>query len=401
METEPSARTGRALTIGYFGSFLVFGMGVASLGPALPALAGHTGSTPSGISWLFTAVGAGYLLGSLASGILFARLPGHWVLGAVLVLMSAMAALIPIAASLWLLALLFLFFGVAQGIVEVGCNTLLLWVHTDHPGPYMNALHFFFGAGALLAPAGIAMSTSATGDLAWFYWLFALLVLPVAAWLLVLPSPVRSGRRDSKGWAAGSALLVAFAALFLFLYAGVEHSFAGWIPSYAQAMDVAGASGGALFASAFWAAITAGRLLAVPASVRFKPQGIVTVALIGCLISVGAVLLWPGLAWVLWLGTLGLGLSLAAIVPTTLALMGRRIGTTSQATALYFVGMGAGKMTVPRTIGQLFEGVGPESLFVVLGLALVAASGLFAILCTIKAPTPGKAPSTGPVTARH
>jgi FHS family Na+ dependent glucose MFS transporter 1 len=317
----------------------------------------------------------------------------------VLVLMSATAALIPIATSLRLLTLLFLFFGVAQGIVEVGCNTLLLWVHTEHAGPFMNALHFFFGAGALLAPVGIALATSATGDLAWFYWLFALLVLPVAAWLLVLPSPRRYGGQTSKAWTAGSALLVALAALFLFLYAGVEHSFAGWIPSYAQAMHVAGASGAALFASAFWAAITAGRLLAVPVSARFRPQAIVSAALGGCLISVGIVLLLPGLAWVLWLGTLGLGLSLAAIVPTTLALMGQRVGTTSQATALYFVGMGAGKMTVPRTIGQLFVGMGPQSLFVVLGLALMAASGLFAALCTVKAPTPGKAPGPGPLAA--
>jgi len=397
MNTEPSRRTRIAQTVGYFGSFLVFGMGVAALGPALPTLAKHTGSTPSEISWVFSTVGAGYLLGSLVSGRLFDRLPGHWALGAVLVLMAGMATLIPFATSLWLLTLLFFFFGVAQGIVEVGCNTLLLWVHRDHAGPFMNALHFFFGAGALLAPAGIALTTSATGDVAWFFWGFALLVLPVAAWLLVLPSPERSGRRASRSWAAGSALLVALTAIFLFLYAGVEHSFAGWIPSYVQAMQMANASGAALFASAFWASITLGRLLAVPASARFKPQTIVTAALVGCLISVGVVLLWPSSTPVLWLGTLGLGLSLASIVPTTLALMGRRIGATSQATSWYFVGMGAGKMTVPRTIGQLFESVGPQSLFVVIGLVLVAASALFGALCSVKTPATGQAPSRGPL----
>ena len=118
-----------------------------------------------------------------------------------------------------------------------------------------------------------------------------------------------------------------------------------------------------------------------PATYRpssFRPQAIVGTALLGALASVGAVLLFPGLHWLLWLGTVGLGLSLAAIVPTTLALIGRRIGATSQATAWFFVGLGAGKMTIPWTIGQFFESAGPQTLFVVMGLVLVVALALFA-----------------------
>jgi FHS family Na+ dependent glucose MFS transporter 1 len=386
MRTEATMRTRTAQTISYFGAFLVFGMGVAALGPALPSLAGQSGSTLSRISLIFATAAAGYLLGSLAAGRLFDRLPGHWVLAGVLALMAGMAALIPIAGSLWLLTLIFFFFGIAQGIVEVGCNTLLLWVHTDHAGPFMNALHFFFGVGALLAPLGIALANSATGHLAWFFWLFALLVLPVAVWLLLLPSPPPSKEQAARSSPPGSSLLVLLVALFFFLYAGVEHSFGGWIPSYAQAMEIAGKSGAAYFASAFWASLTVGRLLAVPASARFKPQPIVAASLVGALISVALVLVWPGQASVLWLATLGLGLSLAAIVPTTLALVGRRIGTTSQATAWFFVGLGTGKMTIPWMIGQFFESAGPQSLFVVMGLVLLAALGLFAGLGAVKTP---------------
>ena len=385
-DTVISGKARTAPTIGYFGSFLILGMGVAALGPALPALAEQAGSTLSQISVVFSAAAAGYLLGALASGTLFDRLPGHWVLGAVLGLMAGMAALIPVAGSLLLLTLLFFAFGVGQGIVEVGSNTLMLWAHTDHAGPFMNGLHSFFGVGALLAPLGIALAVSATAELAWFFWLFALLMLPVAGLLLVLPSPRQPPRQASSGRPRGSTLLVGLVALFFFLYAGVEHSFGGWIPSYAQALGMASASGAAYFASAFWASLTVGRLLAVPATARFRPQAIVAASLVGCLISVAAVLLWPGHAWLLWLGTLGLGLSLAAIVPTTLALVGRRIGATSQATAFFFVGLGAGKMTLPWTIGQFFESAGPRSLFIVMGLVLLAAVGLFAGLGAVKTP---------------
>jgi len=385
---EPSGKTRTAQTIGYFLAFLVFGMGVAALGPALPSLAEHTGSTLSRISLVFTTNAAGYLLGCLVGGRLFDRLPGHRVLAAVLLLMACMAILIAMAGSLWLLALLFLLFGLGQGIVEVGANTLLLWVHTNHAGPFMNALHFFFGVGALLAPVGIALATSATGYVAWFFWIFALLVLPLAAWMLVVPSPQRDPgpASPSSPTRRSTYAVVALVALFFFLYAGVEQGFGGWIPSYAQAVQMAGKSSAAYFASAFWASLTAGRLLAVPASARFRPQSIVVAGLLGSLASAAIVLLWPGEAWVLWVATIGLGLFLAAIVPTTLALLERRIGATSQMTAWYFVGLGAGIMSLPWAIGQFFESAGPRSLFVVIGLVLVAAVGLFSLLGAVRTP---------------
>ncbi len=377
-----------AQTIGYSGTFLVFGMGVAALGPALPVLSRNTGSSLSQVSLVFATVAAGYLLGVLAGGRLFALVPGHRVLGGVLALMAGMAALIPVASNVWLLGALFLLFGLAQGIVEVGTNTLLLWVQTGRTVPFVNALHFFFGLGALVAPAGIALAMSKAESLAWFFWPFALLVLPVATWLLVLPSPSRPGVSAPGSRLKGSPLVVVLVAFFFFLYGGAEHSFGGWIPTYARAVHAADAAGADFFASAFWASITAGRLLAVSASTRFGPRAIVVAALLGSLAAVAPVLLWPGRAWLLWLGTLGLGLALAAIVPTTLALAGGRIGVTSQATAWYFVGLGAGGMTIPWTIGQLFESTGPQSLFVVILLVLLASLGVFAGLAADRAPVP-------------
>lgn len=383
-------RTRAALTAGYFATFVVFGMGVSALGPALPSLAQNTGSTLSRVSAIITAGASGFLLGALAGGRLFARLPGHWVLGGVLALTAGAAALIPVASSLWLLTLLFLLLGTAQGLVEVGGNSLILWVHADRPGPYVNALHFFFGVGALLAPAGVALALSATGKVAWFYWAFALLALAVTGLILALPSPRRPEEggdvRGGRGLARSAALLVALAALFYLLYAGIEHGFGDWIASYAQVRKMASAARAALLVSAFWAAITAGRFLAVPVSARVPPHTILAAALVGALLSVAVVLVWPSVGWVLWLGTVGLGLSLAPIFPTMLALMGRRAGVSAQAASWYFAGSGVGKMTVPWTIGQLLESAGPQSLFVVVGLLLVAALVLFAVLNGIQAP---------------
>ncbi len=49
----------------------------AALGPTLPGLAGHTGSSVQQISYLFTACSLGYLIGSFGGGRLYDHLPGH------------------------------------------------------------------------------------------------------------------------------------------------------------------------------------------------------------------------------------------------------------------------------------------------------------------------------------
>jgi hypothetical protein len=33
--------------------------------------------------------------------------------------------------------------GMAEGALDVGGNTLLVWVHQEKVGPFMNGLHFF------------------------------------------------------------------------------------------------------------------------------------------------------------------------------------------------------------------------------------------------------------------
>jgi hypothetical protein len=52
-------------------------------------------------------------------------------------------------------------------------------------------------------------------------------------------------------------------------------------------------------------------------------------------------------------------------------------------------------MTIPWTIGQFFESVGPQSLFEVMGLLLVTALGLFAALNAVKTPPRGQATTSG------
>jgi len=163
---------------GYYAAFIALGLFGASMGPTLPYLAQHTGTRLSEISFLFTARAMGYLLGSLISGRLYDRLPGHRVIAGVLLLMAVMMAIVPTVPILWLLAIVLLVLGMGEGGLDVGGNTLLVWVYQDKVSPFMNALHFFFGVGAFISPIIVAQAVLLRGDITAAYWALALLMLP-------------------------------------------------------------------------------------------------------------------------------------------------------------------------------------------------------------------------------
>ncbi len=367
-------------TIGYYVAFTALGLEAAILGPTLPGLAENTHSSLSEISAVFAASSLGYLLGSLLGGRLYDRAPGHPVMATVLVTMAGMLALVPLISVLWLLPAAWVVLGAAAGVLDVGGNTLLVWVHGRRLGPFMNALHFFFGAGAFISPIIVAQTVSASGDIAWSYWALALLALPGAFWLLRVPSPAaRRDRRDDSESQANH-LLPALIAVFLFLYVGAEVAFSGWIFTYAVASGACGEAAAAHLTSAFWGALTLGRLATVPAGGRMRPRFILLGCLLGCLASVGALLLWPESVMAVWLGTLGLGLSMAAIFPTTITLAERQLGITGRRTGLFLAASGAGGILLPWTIGQLFEPVGPAATLYAIAVDLTAALIVFAAI---------------------
>lgn len=380
-----------APTIGYFGAFVSLGMATAALGPTLPALAENTQTQLSEISYLFTTHALGYLLGSFQGGRLYDRLPGHIIVIAALVLMSAMLALTPLISTIWLLAAVMLLLGIAGGAVDVGGNTLLVWVHSRQVGPYMNGLHFFFGVGSFIAPLIIAQVDVATANILGAYWILALLMTPAAIWLLRLPSPDPLPTDEAPQAAPGDATVaptplqregtvIFLVASLLFLYVGAEASFGGWLFTYTVESGLAFSASAAYLTSAYWGALTFGRLLAIPIAFHVRPRWILFGDLIGCITSLAVILLWPHSLGALWIGTLGVGLFMASIFPTAISLAERRLRITGRVTGWFLVGSSLGAMSLPWLIGQLFEASGPRVTMVSILVAIVAALGVVALL---------------------
>lgn len=375
--TEHRARLSK--TAGYYAAFIALGLTSASLGPTLSGLAANTGTAISQISILFSARAFGYLLGSLLGGRLFDRMRGHPVMALMLAGMVASMALAPGLGLLWMLTGAILLIGVAEGVVDVGGNTLIVWVHRGAVGPYMNGLHFFYGVGAFISPLIVGqVLLRSGGDIAWAYWIVAVLMLPVVLYVARQPSPVNQDVVEKESAAKpASPTLVALIALFIFLYVGAEISFGGWISTYAVALGLATPAAAAYLTSGFWGALTVGRLLAIPLAARFRPRTILLVDLLGCMAAVGLILVYPASLTVAWVGSIGAGLFMASVFPTTLSLAERRMPITGQVTSWFFVGASLGSMTVPFIIGQLFESTGPVVTMIAILVCLALAVGVY------------------------
>ena len=371
----------RNQTIGYFGAFIILGMTIAVLGPSLPALAEKTGSTIGQISVLFTASSFGYFLGSVLGGRLYDRFRGHPILVILLGLMAASLALIPFMPVLWLLATMLFLIGAFEGILDVGCNTLLIWVHRRAVSPFMNALHFFFGVGTFIAPLILAQTALLSGDIKLGYIVMALMVIPIIFWVFRQPNPSASDSEDEltsvEPHTQAQVILIIFTAALLFFYVGAELGFGGWIYTYALELDLADEITAAYLTSAFWGAFTIGRLISIPLATRFRPRVLMIINFIGCLLSAAIIILIPSSAITLWGGTLLMGISMASIFPVTITLAERRMPITGQTTSWFFVGVGLGSMLFPLLIGQLFEPIGPRVTMVVILFALVLAFLVF------------------------
>ena len=352
----------RALkTTFYYISFIGLGLGVGVLGPSLLRLAGNTGTTIGQVSSMFFFHSLGYMIGAIIGGRSYDRIAGHPIMSLMLVFIAITLAITPVLTVLWVLILVMLLLGVAQGALDVGGNALLLWTFGSKVGPYMNGLHFFFGIGAFLAPILIAQSVHIQDSLNLAYWGMAAFMLIPAVGLLFLRSPSQTDASNdpAKLGARSNILFLGMCVAFIMFYIGMENGFTGWIFTYATTTNLLNEASAAYANSLFWGAFTLGRLLGIPIAFKMRPRQVLTMDLVGCFVSVLVLLLWQGSAAALWISIAGTGFFAASLFPTMVAFAENRMHLSGKATSLFFVGGSAGGMIFPWLIGLMYESVRP------------------------------------------
>ncbi len=358
-------------TIGYFAGYVAISICRAILGPSLPYLASHTHAQLNQISFVFVAINLGNMIGNWQGGKLFDRIPGHAIMTIALITIGITLALIPTAPYLWLLAAIIMLLGIAVGLLEIGVNTLLIWVHQHRVGPFMIGLYLFGGIGAILSPLAVGRSVLLHGNIHWGYWLMALLVVPMILWLVRLPSPAAYSVPLDDPAAKSDPLLALSISILYFLYVGSFSSISGWLFSYVIAMNLAGELTAAYLNSAFWLALTAGRLAMIPLINRFNPRWVLAGNLLGGLLGMGIILLWPGSLAAVWLGTLVFAFLMASFMPTGMVLAQRTMTVSGQVTSWFMLSGSLGAILMPWLSGQLFTNIGPRAVMFVSATALI------------------------------
>ena len=372
-------------TLGYYGLFVCLGLSTAVFGPTLLALAAQT-QTPLGqMGWLFLGGAVGQTVGTSLGGRLFDRMPGHPVLGLAQLAVAVLLVVVPLLPWFGLVLAVVVCAGVANGLINTGANTLLIWTHGAKVGPYMNGLHFCFGLGACGAPLLAAQVIGAAGGYRWAYWTLAAVMTLVSLSLLRVPGHPRPVQPRLPGTHArdmppGSAARILAAALFLFFYVGAEVAFGGWVSTYAVALQLASAVGAAYLTAGFWGAFTVGRLLAIPLATRVPPHRMVLAALALCLALLAVLLLLPDTRVVVWSVAFGLGFCMAPLWPMGFTLAGQSLTLTATVSGRILLGDSVGGMVLPWLVGHVMAVTGPRALASLVFGSLVGTFVAFVVL---------------------
>ncbi len=351
-------------TFHYYFLFISMGLGVGISGPTLPALAAQTNTRLGQMGFVFLLSSVGYTLGTILGGRLLDRLPGHRVLGVAQCCTAGLIFFLPVVPWFWVLLLIIMLKGVADGLIN-GVNTLLVWTHGDNAGPFINALHFFFGLGAFVSPLVVARLIANPDGYRWAYWGVGIFGMLVGLRLLFLPGSPKPEHSHNDGSGAPVRIfypLVIGAMLYLFFYVGAEITFGGWLYTYTTTLNLLNASGAAYLTSGFWLAFTIGRLISIPLASHFKPQQVIPAALIGCLAISTLLYVFPPAPGLLWLVTVVLGLCMAPLWAMGYTFAGQSIKLTARLSAIILLGDSLGGMFLPWVVGQVIDLTGPQAV---------------------------------------
>jgi FHS family glucose/mannose:H+ symporter-like MFS transporter len=374
--------------VAYLSSFVVLGVVLGILGPALPSLRAQVGASVGGISFVFVAESAGYLVGAVAGGRGLDRGYGHRLLGGALVLMAVGLLLVSRANTLATMCASFVVLGLAIGFVEVGSNTLLLWARAPTSASTINALHFVFGVGALLSPLLVNRSLSARGNTRLAFVVAAMAAVLAAAVVSTRSTPLPVDAADHvRGEVAPHRLVVAVA-LFFALYVGIEVGFAGWIATYAQSIRLGGSGVGAALTAVFWGAFTVGRLGGVAIATRVRSIALLVGSCVLTTLAAIALVVAHGRGAPVWGATVLLALGLSPQFASMLAFANEHLPLTGSATSWFLGAAAIGGLTVPWLIGQLFSASGSGALPAVVLIGAVATLAWVLVLDRVLPPAP-------------
>ena len=372
------------------------------IGPTLGGMAELVGqASGTALAAQFSFRSAGFLLGTLAVGVVFdASARQHLFTALATAGLALGLACLPLMPSREAMYALWVPAGVCMGFVDTGVNLLVLdaWKGCNST-PWMNLLHFMWGVGSFISPLQLTFVSVPAS-----FRLVAVVGLATACCPLVLSSPAtrnprciaeRAARGQKQAGSAegndgggteggGERFLLATVACFgvFMFYVGLEAGFGSWLATFLVELSITDAEGAALATSVYWGSLTAGRLVAVPLAVYVRPAVLIAIDLAAA-VATCAVFTLVRSSHATMLGVaVAIGLSLASVFASTLAVAATRMPFTGRRASFCIAGASSGQVTLPYAIGSCFRRFGP-GVFPLCCLGLAAgASCCFLLLAS-------------------
>ncbi|MFD4869757.1 MFS transporter [Streptomyces sp. NPDC058412] len=369
-------------------AFVLIGALQALYGPAIPALRDEYGISPAAAGLSLSAHFAGALLGVLIYHLLRGRLNNRMLLGGSYLLMAVGAVVFAFSPS-WSLALAGTFvIGLGFGGIDCGLNRLFA-VGFGHRGTAMlNLLNGHFGIGAIAGPALIGrFGADSYPELFVGAGVISLLILVTLGGVAArepAPAPV-SADSASVGGARVLPIIGVFIGVYV-LHVAIETGVGGWEPTHLEAVGY-GTATAATATSAYWAAMTIGRFVAAPISLRWSAPSILLVSCVG---MAGFLLLAtvPALAPYAYFGV---GLMIAPIFPTCLPWLNRAVPGVAAAGAYVIAASMIGGVAFPPLLGAVIDTMEVNTVPLLLFL-LAVICGVLSLWLRRNAPDPGGVP---------
>lgn len=421
---SPVDRPKATLSLVYFGAFLAYGASATILGAALPSLASDFHESRSAFGAAFTSRGMGYMFGTILSAfILQTKSLTNFkpLLTSLALLITGLATLL-ITTNTNFPAVIVCFFiqGIGFGGIDTIGNCGLPEMWGRRVQPWMQAMHSFFGIGGVVGPAFVG----GLGYIAAFRIVAIISCLPLVS--LFIPSLIKlvvgnslngnNGSNSSPSSSAGAtwqnlsdveevielsvmhstsstndktskdenitkdeqpsavdedaATLIAplfvklIVVAFFFIYVGAETGYAGWVPTYALLSEVTVDKSAAAYLSAiFWAALTIGRIIAVPLAVFISASSMIRIQLtLAIIASILTATIFTYSYSTAAFTTGFVGFALSSMFPVMMTIFGDYgFAMDPNTTSMFMIGSTLGESIVPIIIGFALSYAGPVS----------------------------------------
>ena len=363
----------RPTTVGVLVLAAAVGFLLSLYGPSIPELRAAYGVGGGGSALVLSLHFAGAMTGIGWWGLERRLAPRTWLV--VAATLAAGGAVGIAFAPAWPVVLAAAFgLGVGFGVVVVEINVLFAEAFGERTTAMLNLLGACFGAGAILGPLAVA----ASGGYRLPFCVGAGAALAALALAGDLPRtarpPAPAGDRPPFAVVWGFVALCA-------LYVGVESGIGGWETTSLRAGG-AGAAAAASWTAGYWAAITTGRLLAIPLALRVPAPVLAAGSLLLAAAGLGLAHV-PALAPVAY--TLA-GLALGPVFPTALAWLAQAAPGARGATAMVFAAANLGGVVLPVAIGWLVDLSSPAVIPTTVLVVAVACLGATLLLRRVAAP---------------